>query len=405
MKACGLGEEEALKVQAIYPIFLTKPVHNNKLTAVRQPRKQKPKRNTEQRTPGRKTLKDFFPIINQSTVTKQQHRVITLESDTHVLQRTTRQKSYKVTSKQYSKEQVTSNESRRIITPGERTPRVRKSHQKRGKQSSTKICRSLQKEFHKAETKKSGRQSKLYTNEEWVQAAKDNTPVESFFGHSMVQIDNTTVYRILLQNPNGINPNPDNYNFQLSLNVCYDQCISFIGLTETNINWLQHQNREHLRTSLRKWWDGTTFQTSTSTIPFKEKYKPGGTVSIVCGNHWVARVIEKGDDASGLGRWTYVGLQGDQNTKVLHITWYLLCKQSESTVGEKTTFMQQYTLLREKFPEMTIHPRRQSVLDMQLFITQKQREGYLIILLTDGNENLSAEKKGFCPHWERNTIN
>ena len=156
----GSGILDVIKVPAIHPIFLQKSIYTKNPIPGQKSTKQKPRRNSEQRTPGRKTLKDFFPIINQSTVTKQQHRVITLESDTHVMQRTTRQKSYKVTLKQYSKEQVISNESRRIITPGERTPRVRKSYQKRGKQSSTKICRSLQKEFHKAETKKSGRQSK-----------------------------------------------------------------------------------------------------------------------------------------------------------------------------------------------------------------------------------------------------
>lgn len=59
--------------------------------------------------------------------------------------------------------------------------------------------------------------------------------------------------------------------------------------------------------------------------------------------------------------------------------------------------MQQDILLRQKFPEQKINPRRQSVLDMQLFITRKQREGYFVILSTDGNTNLSTAKKGFCP--------
>lgn len=63
----------------------------------------------------------------------------------------------------------------------------------------------------------------------------------------------------------------------------------------------------------------------------------------------------------------------------------------------KKTFMQQYTLLPEKFPNLDIDPRRQSVLDMQLFITEKQLEGYLIMLLSDCNENLSAAKRGYCP--------
>lgn len=168
-----------------------------------------------------------------------------------------------------------------------------------------------------------------------------------FVGHGMSQIDSTTVYRVLLQNPNGIDPDPNNYHFQLSLNTCYDNCVAFIGLTETNIEWLQHNNRDNLRTSLKKWWDGATFQTSTSSLKFVEKYKPGGTVSIICGNHWVASGIKKGEDEAEVGRFSFIGLQGNQTTKLLHITWYLVCKQTRETAGLKTACMQQDLLLRE----------------------------------------------------------
>jgi hypothetical protein len=216
-------------------------------------------------------------------------------------------------------------------------------------------------EFNTESVKPYKRQSKIYVNEDWIRDEYKREATGGFFGHSMTQIDNTTVYRVLLQNTNGIDPNLGNYTFQLSLNTCYDNCVAFIALTETNIEWRHHANRDNLRRSLNKWWDGSVSQTSTSNISFTDKYKPGGTASIICGNHWVARIIEKGEDAAGLGRWTYVGLQGSQITKILHITWYLVCRQSVTSAGEKTAFMQQHTLLREIFPELAIDPRRQSV--------------------------------------------
>lgn len=253
-------------------------------------------------------------------------------------------------------------------------------------------------EFNGEKETKILRQSKIYDNADWVREAKDKEIVGGFFGHSMAQIDkNTTVYRVLLQNTNGIDPSPTNYTFQLSLNICYDHCAAFLSLTETNIEWKNQVHRENLNSSLKKFWDVAVAQTSTSAIIFSDKYKPGDTASIVCGNHWVSRIIEKGEDESGLVRWTYVGLRGDQATKILHVTWYLLCKQCITTAGEKTAFMQQYTLLREKFPTIDINPRRQSVLDMQLFLMKKQQEGYFIILSTDGNENLSSTRGGYCP--------
>lgn len=164
-------------------------------------------------------------------------------------------------------------------------------------------------EFNREIAPKPKRQSKIYDADDWIRDDRLKGTAGNFFGHSMAVIDNTTVYRVLLQNPNGIDPSPTNQHFQSSLNTCYDHCTAFISLTETNIEWSTYANREKLRLSLKKWWDGSSFQTS-----------------IVCGSHWVARIIEKGADASGLGRWTYIGLQGTKSTKILHITWYLVCQ-------------------------------------------------------------------------------
>ena len=150
---------------------------------------------------------------------------------------------------------------------------------------------------------------------------------------------------------------------------------AFIGLTETNTEWNHYMQRENLKQSVKKWWDGARIQTSTSEVIFKEKYKPGGTVSIICGAHWCSRVIESGEDICGMGRSWHIGLQGNQNTKVLNITWYQVCKQGAENAGIKTAYMQQYVLLRERFPGLDPDPRRQSVLDMQLFIMQKIAEG------------------------------
>ena len=183
-------------------------------------------------------------------------------------------------------------------------------------------------EFEKEKVLKHKRQSKMYENEDWSGERDCQKPVGGFFSHSLAQIDNTTVYRVLFQNPNGIDPSPSNHHFQLSLNTCFDHCVAFISLTETNIEWRNHTNRDNLRTSLKKWWDGSSFQTSTSSIPFVGKYKPGGTASIVCGNHWVARIIEKGDDEAEMGRFSFIGLQGNQTTKLLHITWYVSSLQA-----------------------------------------------------------------------------
>ena len=374
-----------------------RPGRKAKLTPINK----KPKRNSEQRKPAKTTLADFFPSIIKTISRRLPPSTTAVAAPKPQMQSSRHQSGLSKVGQDSTtaRLQTSPRPKERLIpiTPEQSTSKSIQDGRQTKNYMGTKTNRSITMEFNKEKITKNKRQSKIYDHEQWIQDTDAKSTASSFFGHSMAMIDNTTVYRVLLQNPNGIDPSPENYHFQLGLNTCYDHCVAFISLTETNIERRHQLNRDKLRSSLQKWWDGTAFQTSTSSIPFTQNYKPGGTVSIVCGNHWVARIIEKGEDESGLGRCTYVCLQGSQTMKILHITWYLICDQSVSNIGEKTAFMQQDPLLRQKFPELKINPRRQSVLDMQLFITRKQLEGYFVILSTDGNTNLSAMTKGYCP--------
>ena len=285
----------------------------------------------------------------------------------------------------------------RLITPSSQET-GRRTNQRRGTNyMGSKTNRSILMEFQKEGTPSKKRQSRLYSYGDWTKPGAPSELSEEFFGHSLEQIDNTKVFRVLLQNPNGINPDPTNDDLHFSLRTCYDQCVASISLTETNVEWQHYYLREQLKESVKKHWDGVVVQTSTSTEKFTSRYKPGGTATILCGSHWVARIIERGEDKSGLGRWSYVGLQGNRTTKILDVTYYRVCQLMRELAGEKTAFHQQYTLLRERFPLLDIDPRRQSVLDFQLFLSRKLAEGYYVILHMDGNENLSSGKGGWCP--------
>jgi len=80
---------------------------------------------------------------------------------------------------------------------------------------------------------------------------------------------------------------------------------------------------------------------------------------MVCGGHWAARVSVSGEDEAGMGRYSYIGMQGNQYIKLLNILYYRVCEQNKETVGEKTSYMQQYNILRERFPDNpNINPRK-----------------------------------------------
>ena len=122
------------------------------------PIRAKSRRNTEQRAPGKKTLKDFFPIIGKQTITTLCPNEVLLESPTHWLRRTRLQNSYRANPKM-------------VITPGKGKDEGKKPKSRGKNDRGTKTNRTILMEFNKEKVNKNKRQSKLYDNEMWIQRA------------------------------------------------------------------------------------------------------------------------------------------------------------------------------------------------------------------------------------------
>ena len=85
------------------------------------------------------------------------------------------------------------------------------------------------------------------------------------WSHEIKKIDMTLVFRILLQNPNVINPHTNNLDFQWSLQESQNKGIAVIGLSGTNVNWQKQLNYEHIGSSLKKIWCDSSFQLSSGS--------------------------------------------------------------------------------------------------------------------------------------------
>jgi len=110
-------------------------------------------------------------------------------------------------------------------------------------------------------------------------------------------------------------------------------------------------------------------------------------------------VHSKGQDHSGLGRWSYITLQGKQDFKLTIITAYRVSQKSSASVGGKTAYMQQFRALQSiqnqtGSPGRTIEPNRQFILDLQAWIQFLQSQGHHIILNLDNNDDL-YDSEGF----------
>jgi len=213
------------------------------------------------------------------------------------------------------------------------------------------------------------------------------------WGHSPPQIDQSTIFRLVLQNPNGIKLRK---GFQVplqDLQTCRQFGITALSLPKTNSDWSLPHQRSQLHRALRSTWSNSVSQVSHADETFLSSYQPGGTATIVC-SRWATRVIDKGQDHLGMGRWSYITLRGKQNKKVTIVTVYN-CGYS---TGLKTACQQQTRILSKLFRNNNLpgtpNPHRQFILDMQSWLSYLISLEHEILLALDANEAYNPDTPG-----------
>jgi hypothetical protein len=182
------------------------------------------------------------------------------------------------------------------------------------------------------------------------------------WGHTREEIDTSTVFRVLLQNPNGLKLSEGDEIARYSFSETYHFGAGAICLPETNTNWSLPSSQNQLLRIIRPIWQTSSMQTSHIKDEFDSVYQPGGTSLTIC-NNWTSRILDRGPDPYGLGRWSYFILQGKGSVKTAIITAYQVCSGTLGSLGPTTYAMQQYRHLSSHFrsPDITIqpNPRRQ----------------------------------------------
>ena len=85
--------------------------------------------------------------------------------------------------------------------------------------------------------------------------------------------------------------------------------VDIIGLTKTNVHWKRHYVTSNFDNILKATWPEEKIETCTSqfNISWNSDYKPGGT-AIISLNKLTSATINKGQDPSGLEKWTFLAL-------------------------------------------------------------------------------------------------
>jgi len=153
-----------------------------------------------------------------------------------------------------------------------------------------------------------------------------NHPMRRFGAIIQKTLDTKTL-RIIFSNPRGLKLSTDLLETEYSLGRCQALGVGAVCIAKPNLNWGNLSVQKKFHGILRKIWKHIKTSTSHTNDNFFHEKQPGGTATMLC-NHWTSRVVEKGADPFGLGRWSYIVIRGQGGIKILLITAYRVCKQT-----------------------------------------------------------------------------
>ena len=195
--------------------------------------------------------------------------------------------------------------------------------------------------------------------------------------------------RIYHQNVNGIGNGGQEGVEEMMTHIKKLQ-VAVHSLVETNVEWTTNENRNFVESTKRalRTNSGKRAQYSMQATSCKgwngNRYQPGGT-SVGAVGQWATRVVEKGQDRSGMGRWSYltIALKG---IKISFISAYRVCQQVKD-LDKNTAYMQQWRVLAEKY-ENPPDPRKQTLVDLKKFLKEEKEKGREVVLMLDANEGM-----------------
>ena len=113
---------------------------------------------------------------------------------------------------------------------------------------------------------------------------------------------------------------------QLALEKLIELKVDVFGFVETNLAWTPEDRQKVKRIISKNTEKQSKCEMSASDDPCASSSQPGGSMIGVMGNH-VGRVLEADYDRSGLGRWSWMCLNG-KKTKLYIVSAYGCNKRS-----------------------------------------------------------------------------
>jgi len=156
---------------------------------------------------------------------------------------------------------------------------------------------------------------------------------------------------------------------------------------ETNLAW-NKIHRKRIHRIFQSPHHNPVVSTSSSAEISMSSHQRGGTLQAIIGD-WSSRSVQIGQDASGLGRWSFIELQGKEDYRYIILSGYRVCENQTVDPGSNNTFNQQYRLLHYQ-GQRNPDPRAQFIEDIITLIQEWQSQHKAVLICINANENFQT---------------
>ena len=160
-------------------------------------------------------------------------------------------------------------------------------------------------------------------------------------------------------------------------------------LAEPCVEWRDIVPRTIIQETSKKYDRYSNWIVATSECFSSSYFKPGGSAIYSTGSV-TGRMIEKGTDPWGYGRWSYAKYNGKGGKSLLIIGGYRVGHRS-LVPGESTAWYQQKVLITKD--KRTGEPEEVFLTDMEAWLDQKADHQTEIIIALDANEKWESNAK------------
>jgi len=207
------------------------------------------------------------------------------------------------------------------------------------------------------------------------------------WGDPIDMVAHTPRLRVISRNVNTLNTKQNYLSWRATTQAALDLQADILCLQETNTNWSHNTN-----TNIKSIFNNTPYRqcriaTSASTDPTSLPYQPGGTLTAALG-HWTSKAHSAGADTTGMGRWSYVTLHGENNKRYTFLSGYRVGPQAPQ-LGHNTTTDQQYRILTKQ-GQHDPNPRSQFIKDLINQVNQWRQQGHEVMCCLDANEDVET---------------